>query len=603
MASTYPFISIPGHAHIKRALILLAIQPRLKGLLIGGPAGSGKSTLVRSFIDFLAQSRHHATPARELPLNATSDRLLGGLDIQQTLATGQRKSAQGVLASADTGMIYADQINLLDSGATGLLASALDSERVQVERDGLSEEHRSRFVLIGTFDPAEGAVATPLRERVAFIADDSQIPSPEERVEVMSMIQRFDEDPRRFVEEQAAQSCALLERIVSARSICDSVRITKASIQRLSEASLALGIHGNRMDVFAVAAARTNAALVGRRSVAEDDLIEAIRLVLLPRARRLPQQTTDSPVDQPEETAAAETELESPTREDEFGTAEEMIIRARDFPFRIELDVNSSKAAGSSSRRRTRAAEARSGRAYRTSERPDSKQIAVAATIRAAAAHQHQTPRKSNREGSKAIRVRTHDLRYKHFKSRPGTLFIFAVDASGSMAVNRMSQAKGAMLRMLERAYINRDQVAMISFRKAGAQVLLYPTRSVELGRRVIDALPAGGGTPLASAIIEAMNLARLAKLRANTQIALLVFTDGRANVPARGDNVREELAILGDELRTRGLAAYVIDTRSRFTTGAEAELLAELLKAKYIYLPRPGADSICQEIEWCARH
>jgi magnesium chelatase subunit D len=177
-------------------------------------------------------------------------------------------------------------------------------------------------------------------------------------------------------------------------------------------------------------------------------------------------------------------------------------------------------------------------------------------------------------------------------------MFIFVVDASGSMAINRMAQAKGAMLRLLERAYLNRDKVAMISFRKAGAEVLLQPTRSVALARRLVDAMPAGGATPLAAGLIRALEVARCERARGAGKTALLLFTDGRVNVASGDAPIREELKILGAELEARGLNATVVDTRLRFVQNGEAEALAGLLRARYVHLPRGGSDWIHAAVE-----
>ncbi|HSE98967.1 MAG TPA: VWA domain-containing protein, partial [Blastocatellia bacterium] len=221
----------------------------------------------------------------------------------------------------------------------------------------------------------------------------------------------------------------------------------------------------------------------------------------------------------------------------------------------------------------------------------------------------HQEDRRKEKTGRRAASndprpiIEADDLRYKVLKRRSGALIIFAVDASGSMAVNRVAQAKGAMTSLLEKAYLHRDRVAFISFRGDEAKVLLQPTRSVVLGKRLVDTLPAGGATPLAKGLIAALDLARRARLQEKTESLLLIFTDGRANVGLRAghltDKVEREAAIevelkrIGAAMKLECVHPVVIDTRSRYLSSGECQRLAGWLGASYLYLPRADAGSI----------
>jgi magnesium chelatase subunit D len=240
--------------------------------------------------------------------------------------------------------------------------------------------------------------------------------------------------------------------------------------------------------------------------------------------------------------------------------------------------------------------------------------VAVDATLRAAAPFQlrRHTERELTDERSeesrrskelptdvpaRRVKIRPDDLRFKQFKHRSGILFILAVDSSGSMAFNRMAQAKGALTRLLQQAYLHRDKVSLISFRGAGAEVLLEPTRSVELAKRLLDALPAGGGTPLSAGVVKAIELARFARLKGIQQAMLVLFTDGRANVPLPGDRtllsgsaIEDELRHLGALLGAEEIISVVVDTKSRFVSNNEGDALARMLGARYVYLPRSDA-------------
>jgi magnesium chelatase subunit D len=252
------------------------------------------------------------------------------------------------------------------------------------------------------------------------------------------------------------------------------------------------------------------------------------------------------------------------------------------------------------------------------SVRRDSRygRVAIDATLRAAAPFQLSRSARDDYvagviglEGSGAnhphhrVKIEPGDLRFKELKHRSGILFIFAVDASGSMALNRMAQAKGALTRLLQQAYRHRDKVALISFRGERADVLLAPTRSIELAKRLVDTLPAGGGTPLSAAIVKVIELARIARLRGTTQAMLVLFTDGRANISLGRERenrtalVREELTQLGALLGSEEISSVVVDTKSRFVSSGEGEALARMLGARYFYLPRSDAEAVYDAI------
>ncbi|HYV02950.1 MAG TPA: VWA domain-containing protein, partial [Blastocatellia bacterium] len=241
--------------------------------------------------------------------------------------------------------------------------------------------------------------------------------------------------------------------------------------------------------------------------------------------------------------------------------------------------------------------------------RVDGARIAVDATLRAAAPY--QVARRARRKSASSRRESTlrkslveivqDDLRFKCFKRRSGVLFIFAVDASGSMAVNRMAQAKGAIARLLGEAYLHRDKVALISFRGSNADILLAPTRSVELAKQLVDAMPTGGGTPIGAGLLKALGLARLARLQGIRRAVILLMTDGRGNVAARARgsgpihpwDAVDELAEIGAVLAGERIESVVIDTRSSFVSSGEADRLAKRIGARYLYLPRRDIDTM----------
>jgi magnesium chelatase subunit D len=229
--------------------------------------------------------------------------------------------------------------------------------------------------------------------------------------------------------------------------------------------------------------------------------------------------------------------------------------------------------------------------------------IAIDATLRAAAPLQALR----QREGAqRRISITMDDLRFKRFKQKAGMLFIFAVDASGSMALNRMREAKGALARLLKAAYLHRDKVALVSFRGQQAEVLLPPSQSVERAKRSLDALPVGGGTPLAAGLLAALDLAKRAQRSGIRQTMLVLFTDGRANVSGKADTgesasskqmIQQELKQVGAALQREAIASVIIDTQAHFTSRGEGRALAELLGGRYVYLPQASSAEVYETV------
>jgi magnesium chelatase subunit D len=397
----------------------------------------------------------------------------------------------------------------------------------------------------------------------------------------------------------ASETALLTQRIAQARSRLPQIDATLDERRRLSAEAVRLGVEGNRADIFALRAACAHAALLGRTSLHEDDLRIAVRLVLLPRAG-LVEQARISGADPL--VRAGSPDPAGPTRGSAADqgvrpTWEDAVIHAIDCAVTQDILTPPRRSEPRGPRRRSgrRARDSSKetrwdrGRCVRAvGARPHASRIAVAATLRAAAVSKAQQP---------PIRITAGDLRFKQFKQIRGMLIIFAVDASGSMAVNRIHQAKGAIIRLLGKAYLHRDEVALVAFRGTRAEVLLPPTRSVELARRALEALPVGGGTPLAAGLAAALDLARNARLVAREKLLVLV-TDGRANA---GSGSREavwpEIEQVCAALQSELVNSVVIDTTNPVISSGEAGRVAELLGGRLVCLPRPDADAVCEAV------
>ncbi len=593
--TTLDFTNIVGLETARQALLLLAVNPALGGAAIAARVGSGKSTLVRAFAALLPPG----TPFIELPLSITEDRLLGGLDLEATLIKGAPVFEPGVLARAHGGVLYVDNANRLEPSVAAVLAEAMSNGYVRVEREGLSAIQPARFLLIATYDPEEGDLPLSLLDRLGLIVPLSAQGDAATRAEVVrrNLHPAHDED----------ESNMLRAMIVAARELLPRVQLPDDHLAALVQTAMALGVEGNRADVFAAQAALASAALEGREVVDEDDLQRAVRLVLLPRATQAPteNQPAPQPPTAPRATGTAEEEGEDETQSEAERPIQELLLEAAQAalpPNLLDLPFAAQRRGRRGSRGQT--LNARRGRYVRAVIGDvHGGRIALLPTLLAAAPW--QPLRRAANE--KRVHVRRDDLRVKRYRDKAGTLYIFAVDASGSMAINRMREAKGAALRLLQDAYVHRDQVALIAFRGQGAQVLLPPSQSVERARRELDVLPTGGGTPLASALLTAWHLAKQARERGIAQVTLVLMTDGRANVglhapPGDRQRLREEVQQLAARLRADGVNAIVLDTQVNYLSRNEAPQLAQWLGGRYVYLPNARAEQIANALSQSAQ-
>ena len=614
----YPFSAIVGQRAAKHALMLLAVEPALRGVLLGTSSGSTEAALARSFIALLPKSEKRASDEDaqvrrfdefiELPLNTTEDRLLGALDLERTLASGSRVISPGLLARADGRVLCVNDIGLLDSDTAAHVAHAMDARCVRIERETVSTNQSADFLLIGLFNATESEASPMLRERVGLIVDSVVDLSIEESVVMIDREFLFENNSFGFVGDFILEEAAIKNAIETARSRLPRVRVSKNHIRQIVRVSMRLGVEGNRADSFAFKAARANAALAGRDEVNDDDIVTAIRFVLAPRATMLPSpEQKEQPVDKSTDCGDAAEDAKQVLDADLSGftdAADELIppidSRVPSELFRLPQRTPSHN---DRSGKRLKSSASTRGRYVRSQVQGTREaKVAIDATLRAAAPFQvRRRSAAENRESdlaSRRIKIAPADLRYKQFKQRSGVLFIFAVDASGSMAINGMAQAKGALLRVLQQAYLHRDKVALISFRRKGAEVLLASTGSVELAKRLVDSLPTGGGTPISAGVAKAIELARLARLKGMSRAVLVLFTDGRANVIAReGQTIDDELRTLAVALGSESIDSIVVDTRARYISSGEANAVAQKLGSRYLYLPRADDATVYREV------
>jgi magnesium chelatase subunit D len=605
MTAGYPFSAVVGHADLRLALLLNAVHPAIGGVLVRGEKGTAKSTVVRGLAALLPavavvegcrfscdpaapdpgcpDAPHDATaatrPARlvELPVGATEDRLVGSLDLERALTEGVRAYQPGLLCAAHRGVLYVDEVNLLHDHLVDLLLDAAAMGRAHVEREGVSVSHAASFLLVGTMNPEEGELRPQLLDRFGLTVEVAAARDVATRADVVRRRLAFEADPAGFAREWSTSDTELAARIVAARTQLGEVRLPDAELRRIAALCASFDVDGMRADLVLARTAVAHAAWRGADTVAEEDIEVAARLALPHRRRRDPfdepgidEETLQQALRDAAESAeppeddgpdgpggpGGEPPPQESTMEGNGQRPDDQVTRpatAPDPAFRARLLAVDGTGEGAPGRR----SRARSGfgRTLRATAGPGHG-VHLVGTLTAAAPH--QLARGRNGAG---ILLRRGDIRHAVREGKESNLVLFAVDASGSMAARRrMSAVTGAVVSLLLDAYQCRDKVGLVTFRGAGAELVLPPTSSVEAAVARLRGLGTGGRTPLADGLLRARRTLALERLRDPRRRPLLVVvTDGRATVGVRNDPVDDAMRAAG-LLAADRVASVVVD-------------------------------------------
>jgi magnesium chelatase subunit D len=605
------------------AAAVLAVDPtRLSGVVIRSRAGPVRDAWLREFLAMLPSG----AVVKRVPSNIADGRLLGGLDLASTLASGRPVAERGVLADCDGGVAIFPMAERMTSYTAAKLASVIDSGVVVVERDGFQLRHETAFAAVlldeGIEDDESASVA--LADRLAFQIDLSDFPDRMLREELEGG----------NAAEMAEAFAVSVDDVIAARAAIREVTASDKVIEALTATAYALGVDGMRAPNLAINAARAIAALNGRPEVSDDDVQLAGRLVLAPRATRLPQpppedsaesepQLEEEPDQTPPEDNSRDQEPpeneeppESPEPDEDETNVDQpledvvLAATAAAIPEKLLLKLmmqgnasrGASKSSGPSGQARNSTKRGRAVGSVRGDIRSGAR-MNVLATLRAAAPWQRL--RAQSTVGGLArlgrLHIRKEDFRVNRYQQRTETTTLFVVDASGSSALNRLAEAKGAVELLLADCYIRRDRVSVIAFRGRAAEVLLPATRSLVRAKRSLAGLPGGGGTPLANGIDAAREMAEALNRRGDT-VVVVMLTDGKANVARNGVGGNRPLAeadalSAAKSLRQiNGLRALFVDTSP--SANPRAEALANAMGATYLPLPHAGARTLMNAVQ-----
>ena len=621
--NNFPFAAFYGLDNAKKAILIALVNPLAGGILVSGETGAGKSVLLRSARELVD------APWVEVPVGVTEDRLFGGMDTEAAIQDGKKKLQAGLLEESNHGILYIDDVNLLRDELLSSILNVTESGIYKLERDGFSSEKFFSGTVFATMNPDSGTLSAARLDKFGLFIQIENNFDTEERKEIIKRVLEFENNGIVFRKKWEEKTETLKNKIKDAKDILKDVTVSPAMVQLAAVYTLKAHVAGHRADIYLIEAARALAALDNRNYVLPKDLEKAAEFVLPHRMREMnaPESPEQTP---PEEEKQQERENDQDSEEnnqeqtnesmessqgdtdslgednhesdknndslsnqlppaDENGESKERTdsadIRVQLPPIWIEPADKRKVKKGSGKRTLTRTSLMQGRYVRAESPKEKAKDIAFDATIRAAAPYQ-----KSRKSNGCAVVISRDDIREKVREKRVGNIFLFVVDASGSMgARERMRTVKGVIFKILMEAYQKRDKVGMIAFRKNKAEVLLPVTRSVDFAKKKLENLPTGGKTPLAQGLIKASDILDMLYRQDSTQEPVVILvTDGRATKGiTNGSDPVNDAVSEAKKIGNRKLPVAVIDTESGFIKLGLAKKIAKEMGASYFHLDK----------------
>ncbi len=564
-----PFSAVIGLESAKKALLCMAVDDKIKSILIKGPPGTAKSVLVRSFFKLTSEKK-----LINIPPSITDDQLFGGLDFEAAIKDGYAVAAGGLLSKADGNVAYVDNVNLMEGKILDMLLESVDTGKILVEREGVSAEFLVDASVVATMDPAERELPDSVADRFDLCVTILPETDPNARTNIILSNIQFEEDPESIISQYFPEDREVLESVRKAKEILPSVVITGDDINTIAKICQNLNVRGFRGDISTAKTARALAALDGKTAVSEDHIADALVLCLSHR-RGIAASTDEETVikvkvdelqdeerdevqeyiePEPDEELILEIDdgFEENAEDDEEtsnvmlpeageGTAQDaspeglrysyIYEKTKDLLQEIdEIEMLRLHEIAGIKHKRALISRRNTGR-VRGFRIPKGKTVdpAFDATIRAAAPY--QAGRKSK---GLSVNIEKQDIREKTRVMRNSSSFIFAVDTSGSLVDSGMlGPIQNAIRSMLMESYVKRDRVALLTFRERDAEITVPFTRSVETICDVLEQAPAGGSTPLAKAVILARDYAtNYLRKHPGEKCYVIFITDGHATMP-----------------------------------------------------------------------
>ena len=606
----FPFSAVEGMDNVKKALECAAADDGLLGILIKGPTGTAKSVMVRSFVNML--------PGKEIvniPQNVTDEQLFGGLDIEDAIKFGKTAIRGGILQRADGNILYLDNVNLFDPRTLNSIMECAGSEKVIVEREGISAEYDLRTTVIATMDPAEQQLPDGIADRFDICVQSYTVKDEDNRDNIILSNLEFDADPDSLIKKYSENDAEVLRRIDNAKKMQKDVEITRSDIEKIAMVCMDLDVKGHRADISVAKVSRTLAALGGRTAVSDTDIKDAAVMCLLHRRRdtgkeksTVQPQTdedpaeakeaksktgssghTDEEVADPEDGTEETTEFAGggqPDMAENLGTVAEITRSVRgslEDMDNIEA-VRLHMIAGNIGRRKNLISKKRAGR-YRGFKIPGGRTTdpAFDATVRAAAPYQ-----RSRKSKGLSINIETQDIREKIRFKRDSCSFLFAVDVSGSLVNSgMMTDIKNGVKAMLMDSYVQRDKVALFTFRTGWIGVSVPFTRSIEGICSVLENTATGDGTPLGPALLRIREyMFNYVRKNPGERCYVILITDGEATYPVtKGKDAIQELKKVTAVMKIPNTEWIVVDSSLVPGRIRHAVNLSKQLGGRYIRL------------------